>query len=52
LCTIWLMAKGAAGCSGWSRFQAASVSVISCSHSSSCAAGRAVRHQPDRAQEQ
>ena len=42
LCTIWLIANGAAGRSGWSRFQAASVSVISASHSSSCSAGRAL----------
>ena len=41
LCTIWLMANGAAGCSGCLRFHAASVSVISASHSSSCDAGRA-----------
>ena len=41
LCTIWLMAKGAAFWSGWSRSHAASVSVISASHSSSCEAGRA-----------
>ena len=41
LCTIWLIANGAAGCSGWSRSHAASVSVISASHSSSCDAGRA-----------
>jgi hypothetical protein len=33
--------NGAAGWSGWSRFQAASASVISASHSSSCDAGRA-----------
>ena len=42
LCTIWLIANGAAGWSGWPRSQAASVSVISASHSSSCAAGRAL----------
>ena len=42
-CTIWLTAKGAAARSGWLRFQAASASVISCSHSSSCSAGRAFR---------
>jgi hypothetical protein len=42
LWTIWLMAKGAAFRSGLARSQAASVSVISCSHSSSCAAGRAL----------
>ena len=42
LCTIWLIAKGAAGCSGWAWSYAASVSVISASHSSSCAAGRAL----------
>ena len=42
LCTIWLMAKGAAGCSGWARSWAARVSVISASQSSSCAAGRAL----------
>jgi hypothetical protein len=42
LCTIWLMAKGAAGWSGWARSCAASASVISASHSSSCEAGRAL----------
>jgi hypothetical protein len=34
--------KGAAGWSGWALSQAASVSVISASHSSSCEAGRAL----------
>src|SRR5208282_4071269 len=43
LCTIWLTAKGAAGRSGWARSCAASASVISCSHSSSCEMGRAFR---------
>ena len=42
LCTMWLMAKGADGGSGWSRSYAASSSVISVSHSSSCSAGRAL----------
>ncbi len=42
LCTIWLMAKGAAGLSGWSRSCAARASVISASHSSSSSAGRAL----------
>src|SRR5438270_8921653 len=41
--TIWLTANGAAGVSGWSRSQAASASLISCSHSSSCDWGRALR---------
>jgi hypothetical protein len=41
LCTIWLIANGAAFASGCARSCAASVSVISASHSSSCAAGRA-----------
>ena len=41
LWTIWLIANGAAGRSGWARSCAASVSVISASHSSSCSAGRA-----------
>ena len=41
LCTIWLMAKGAAGLSGLAALYAAKVSVISFSHSSSCSAGRA-----------
>ena len=41
LCTIWLTANGAAGASGWARSWAASASVISASHSSSCDAGRA-----------
>ena len=41
LCTIWLMANGAAGWSGLAAVVGASVSVISASHSSSCAAGRA-----------
>ncbi len=42
LCTIWLTAKGAAGRSGWARSCAASASVISCSHSSSCEMGLAL----------
>jgi hypothetical protein len=42
LCTIWLMANGAAGDSGWALSCAASASVISASHSSSCDAGRAL----------
>ena len=42
LCTIWLMANGAAGCSGCAWLCAARASVISASHSSSCAAGRAL----------
>ncbi len=41
LCTIWLIANGADFAAGWSRSQAASVSVISASHSSSWLAGRA-----------
>ena len=41
LCTIWLIANGAAGRSGCARSCAASVSVISASHSSSSSAGRA-----------
>src|SRR5256885_13192539 len=40
LCTIWLMANGAEGRSGWALSQAARVSVISASQSSSCSAGR------------
>ena len=43
LCTIWLMANGAAGWSGCALLWAASASVISISHSSSCSAGRALR---------
>jgi hypothetical protein len=39
--TIWLTAKGAAGRSGLARSQAASSSVIRCSHSSSSDWGRA-----------
>jgi hypothetical protein len=35
--TIWLTAKGAAGRSGFARVQAASSSVMRCSHSSSSA---------------
>ena len=42
LCTIWLMAKGAAGLSGCARLWAESDSVISINHSSSCSAGRAL----------
>src|SRR5689334_14851447 len=42
LWTIWLIANGAAGRSGWARSHAASASVISASHSSSCSAGRAL----------
>src|SRR5256885_15923073 len=42
LCTIWLMANGAEGRSGWALSQAARVSVISASQSSSCSAGRAL----------
>ena len=42
LCTIWLMANGAAGSSGCALSHAASASVISASHSSSCSAGRAL----------
>src|SRR3984957_8716636 len=42
LWTIWLTANGAAGRSGCARSWAASASVISCSHSSSCEMGRAL----------
>ena len=42
LCTIWLTAKGAARRAGLAALWAASVSVISASHSSSCSAGRAL----------
>jgi hypothetical protein len=42
LCTIWLMANGAALLSGLALSCAASASVISASHSSSCEAGRAL----------
>ena len=42
LCTIWLIAKGAAGWSGCSRLCAAKASVISINHSSNCSAGRAL----------
>ena len=42
LCTIWLMANGAAGASGWAWLWAAKASVISANHSSSCEAGRAL----------
>src|SRR5206468_7977831 len=42
LWTIWLIANGAAGRSGWSRSHAPSASLISCSHSSSWEAGRAL----------
>ena len=42
LCTIWFTANGADGRSGCTRSCAASVSVISASHSSSCDAGRAL----------
>ena len=42
LCTIWLMANGAGRPVGVALSQAASVSVISASQSSSCAAGRAL----------
>src|SRR5438094_908112 len=42
LCTIWLTANGAAGLCGCALLYAASVSVISASHSSSCSAGRAL----------
>ena len=42
LCTIWLIAKGAEGRSGFALSQAARVSVISASHSSSSSAGRAL----------
>src|SRR6476469_1565177 len=41
LCTIWLIAYGAALRSGCALSCAASASLISCSHSSSCDAGRA-----------
>ena len=41
LCTIWLMAKGAAGRSGFALLYADKVSVISDNHSSNCDAGRA-----------
>jgi hypothetical protein len=42
LCTIWLMANGRRRLSGCALSYAASVSVISASQSSSCAAGRAL----------
>ena len=42
LCTIRLMANGAAGRSGWRASCAASRSLISITHSSNCSAGRAL----------
>ncbi len=43
MCTIWFTAKGAAGRSGFFALCEASSSVISASHSSSWASGRAFR---------